>query len=398
MNIIQYGIASVLHNIGIAVHAENIARHILISSKPCIIQNIALDACRALSNDPESMIDLAIINRLDQNHRFESIALFGIIFSSRANTDSRLKAAKKLLHGMAASAKLAGDNNSEAAAYYSLGNISRSAGSHLEAVTAYNRARKLRSDYGTRDYFMLELAGLLYLSKRYRISAKIYEKSVTVGQKTIDDIRLGDALLMSGQASKAVGVYKFALTGADEFWASNVAAIYVWLSERIVSRYGDLVPTNTIEAQNRLRFIVGSSKVKIQQFFQIIQEVDGYCEVANFNLGIYFASQLKYECALENFLICTMREPSDVEAWSNAIKCAWNISDSEMTIQVLNSAIQLCGMEAYQKFRADLVGQFELDEQLGALDEMVRSFKQKPNDMPFLLRIWTDDGMATLKI
>ncbi len=90
------------------------------------------------------------------------------------------------------------DSRNIAIAYYNLGSFYRSRNDNLKAIRNYKLAFRSDSLYSQQHYFFTELAGVLFLSNRYKLSAKLYKIGSDLHKNT-DSLHLyGDALFMSG--------------------------------------------------------------------------------------------------------------------------------------------------------------------------------------------------------
>ena len=394
--LLLYGLAALLHQLDLPTHGETFARLALATGQPSYSKFIALHACRALSNDPKAMVELAILNKLHESQEMEYAALSSILMTSHNNpADSRI-AAERLHFAAASAAHAIGNGGGEAAAYYSIGNMARADSNFFRSISFYNKARKIWSAYEDRIYFLQELAGSLYLARRYRLAAQIYSRSITLGDDHVSDMRLGDALLMAGRAAEANSAFLSASGNAGEPCRAQTAAVYVWLSSRFADRFGNNVPVQQSVAAIRLAAFECQDGKDLALLQEIVSTIDAYCEVANFNLGVKLAGHGEYELALEHFLICATRCTADTEGWSNAIKCAWNIQDDDMALNVMAAAIRFGGADAYALFRTEMAGQFNSLELITALDEIARELKPTWERDGFMLRAHTDDGVVTV--
>ena len=390
-----YGLAALLQKLDLPTHAEAMARSALMTQEPSHSQFVALGACRALLNDPRAMVELAILNKLHESQHIEYAILCGFLMTSHANpVDSKI-AAERLFFAAAAAAHANGNAGGEASAYYSLGNLARSDHSFFQSIIFYNKARKISREYEERVYYIQELAGSLYLSRKYQIAARLYSVSINIGDNHISDMRLGDSLLMAGKATVANSVFLSASENAMDSWREQTAAVYVWLSRRLSQRFGNNVPVQQKAASDKLANFESEGGWRLTDLHEIVSGVDAYCEVANFNLGTSLAGNGDFERALEHFLICTTRCTFDIEAWSNAIKCAWNMQDGELALSVMATALQFGGSDTYARFREDMVAQFDAPELVAAMDEIARELKPTWERDGFMLRAHTDDGTAT---
>lgn len=94
-----------------------------------------------------------------------------------------------------------------AIAAYNAGNVFRGLNLHRDALRCYLRAARLRAKYLDQPYFLREIAGLAYLTGRFRISVKLYQAWVAAEPGVdIAKLLLADALLFAGEPERALAV------------------------------------------------------------------------------------------------------------------------------------------------------------------------------------------------
>ncbi|MCS4165213.1 DUF4365 domain-containing protein [Sphingobacterium sp. BIGb0116] len=94
---------------------------------------------------------------------------------------------------------------------YNLGNFHKNLGNWREALKCYFIAKKHNRNYLDQCYYYSDLGGIFFELKKYRISSKLYEKSIQLNTDNLmAKALLGDSLLH-------IGDYKSAVEYFDEF-------------------------------------------------------------------------------------------------------------------------------------------------------------------------------------
>lgn len=365
---ILYGSAALLGRHRLHQHAALVSQAILQLGRPCADKEIALAACRALTANPLASVGLAILNDL---HRQDDV--FGVLFLSdlRLNplqAPERDQAMLVFLEAVRADAVDANDPRGEAAAHYSLGNVHRAAGRHVQAVHHYNRARKIQGEYLKSPYFLLEVGSCFFLTGHYGSAAEWYLEAHAAGQPDMSFV-LGDALLFAGRAADARPHFQAAVDGSG-LSGDYEAAVKLMLCTRLIERYGPILPV----ARSAARQVVREAEVGRQpRRWSDVVNIDALGDLANFNAGVAAAGERRHADAWMHFLIAAFRLPNDVEAWGNAILCALNGMDSDCLTSTMSCAMRLGGRDTYGRFRHLLVGQGAAGSLIADLDRLSRA-------------------------
>ena len=97
----------------------------------------------------------------------------------------------------------AGGDSDVAVAHYNLANYLRARAAYREALNHYLSARRYDRRYLRRDYFCQEVAGVLFESRRYSLSARLYKAVLAAGRSPEVKPLLADALMFSGRYAEA---------------------------------------------------------------------------------------------------------------------------------------------------------------------------------------------------
>ncbi len=374
--------------------AEAIALLITERGIACPNQELAYDACIALARDLPTLVALAIINGFhDQGPMHPLIAL--TIAKAPQDEKARQTAMTTFFDASLAAAREVG-LSSQAAVHYSIGNFYRHRRDLVLAAYHYNRARHLRPAYLNAGYFLNELAGVLFLAGHFQLAQRFYREVVRLDP---DDpslaFLLGDALLHSGAISEARASFEVVLIQCGVSRLLREAALKVMVCDYLSV---DFVPRQRSEASSKLRADGGDNSEHLEH---VLCNVDAMHPLARFNLGIARDREGNRFAALHHFLICAFVQPHDIAAWVNAAICALGLGDVGLLQNIVGTAIDHMGADAYDQFRADIEGQGMAPDDLTALDLMAMQFleeSERAGGDSFILRMLDGDGYQTMEI
>jgi len=365
---ILYGCAALLRRHRLHQHAALVASAIVERAQPCDDKEIAMTACLALSATPRLSVQLAILNDLHREGDMFGFLFFSDLRLNPLHAGERYQAMLEFMEAVREDAAARKNPVGEAAAYYTMGNIHRSERVFGAAVHHYNRARKLRPEYLQASYFLLELAGGLFLTRHYGCAAKWYLAARSAGATGIDFV-LGDALLFAG---KPVAAQVELLLATQDPLPSRgrEAEVKLKLAAWLIETHGPILPVARAEARRVIR--EAGADIERTQSWSDVLGLDVFDEWSNYNLGMIASGGKRWGDAWAHFLLAAFGLPNDLEAWANAMTCAMNARDDEALESTVSCAMRLSGREAYSKFRQLLIVQRADDAQIAALDELSR--------------------------
>lgn len=364
-----YGACIVSLDLGCSHQAQAIANSILQNKLVAPHQFIAFRAAFALRSAPADLVSFALLNGLeDPSSPANPILTVELVSASQKS------GIRDWLHDwFNAVRQFAIQNDMQgpaAATFYNQGNVALQTANFANAVWYYNQARKLRPEYLTTDYFLQEFGGALYNSQHYRPASKLYEAAITDKSSATDWHRLGDAQLLSGEIELATKSYETAegsqRLSPEKFSSQMKLSLCDWLLEK----YGQNLVVRRHEASKMLRRIEVLNAQQEQEYQKILLEANALDPVSNFNVGTSCANRSEFEDALHHFSLCGIQCRHDLEAWSNAIKCAWNIG-THTFFTVLSAAYEHNALAGYALFRADISDQGMPDNLIEMLDAIV---------------------------
>lgn len=394
-----YGACIVSSDIGCTHQAQEIARSILQHKLVVTDQFLAFRAAWALQSTPADFVDFALLNSLEDPSSPANPILTMAMVSASQKTDNR-----DWLHDwFNAVRQFAIQNDLQgpaAATLYNQGNVALQTANFADAVRYYNQARKLRPEYLTSDYFLQEFGGALYNSRHYQPASKLYASAITDTSSATDWHRLGDAQLLSGEIGLATKSYETAEVSQrlcpEKFSSQLKLSLCDWLLEK----YGKKLVVRWHKAPKMLRRIEGQNAQQEQEYKKILLEANALDPVSNFNVGTSCAKRSEFEDALHHFSICGIQCPHDLEAWSNAIKCAWNI-DYHTFFAVLSATFAHNALDGYALFRSDLVNQGMPDNLIEMLDALVGELDdptQISEDFSKFVQRYSSEGDTTQSV
>lgn len=284
---------------------------------------IAAKCAMAFHEDLQRALDLVILNNIQT-----SISPAYMVFSSyllNAPVPSEVSSPVMIALNETMLQSLTGNppDNVLASLHYNIGNACRPIGQYKRALTEYNRARILDSDYLNRPYFHFEVGAILFDSRKYHCSAKAYQKYVSMVET--DHYFLADALLQSGQFKKAIENFKKvdkALLSIHAAYASVKIEVAHWLTHFTET---DSFTRKRSEASLAIERIKDwESKSTKTELLYILKNLDPLEPTAAFNLAVTLSREMKFMEAFFLFVIQTLYNPYDGEAWANAFACAMN--------------------------------------------------------------------------
>jgi tetratricopeptide (TPR) repeat protein len=246
-----------------------------------------------------------------------------------------------------------------AISHYNLGCMLRNRGHLAAALNNYKLASKLQPKYKNKDYYVMELAGLLFDMGRYLFSSKAYltyYDLLEIKQEYCHEL-LADAFLFSGK-------YGQSLSEFDNFFKTkngclSRASNYEWklkemLCENIIQEYGckeqKRMPKKAMMlAANRHE----DSREQEEHLLKTLQ-VDYLGALTWFNLGSTYLGLNETENARDAFLTAALCQRNDSEAWVNALLLTFNLM-TDVNVKEEGPLFQLILLSAYKIFGSEFL-------------------------------------------
>ncbi|MDO6964374.1 DUF4365 domain-containing protein [Rhizobium alvei] len=359
---ILYGLPAVLLRINLHSHAKSAAIFCLREYLTSPQKELATEACRALASDPLEATNLAILNNihLEQDYNYSN---FVISLLNNGRNDKRYSRALEKLNREAAKAATSQGRN-PSAIFYSLGNSQASLGLYGKAVRSFNRARKLEPSYLSRSYFLSELGGSLFFSRKYRCSVTAYRAALSLEQTEKLQFCLADAQLYAGSFEEAATAFEDLEKVVDENLAAEVR----------------------LKAQLSKWFLHNSIQAKPHQAEKLhhimVQAIErGALIDAHFAL-----------------LALALLTPQNPKPWAAFLQICFLLSDRKTMFDAMVTAHAECGADAYSICRQNLLEMGELAEATPEIDEIdslfaeARRIDQSQAPIPITFRLIGENG------
>lgn len=212
-----------------------------------------------------------------------------------------------------------------AAMHYNLANSYRSSNEFRKAIHHYNKARKSNQDYCDREYFMSEVAGVLFETKHFSHSAEWYRKAKEISESILIPALHADAVMFAGRYDEAMGYFDEYLAGQSNDSASELCNerdewhLKYHMMVHIVKSMGIKEQTrNTKEAVANVERGINNPAQMRDSLMRALKE-DALCGLAWFNMGQHLVNvENDRKAAVYCYLFTGLTQTWDVEAWVNA--------------------------------------------------------------------------------
>lgn len=249
----------------------------------------------------------------------------------------------------------AGENTRSGTIHYNMANILRGMHRYAEAIHQYREACRLENHYENRAYFWSELAGVLFMCRRWRLSSDCYTRSIALEDDRRVKLLHADTLLFLGRYLEAENLFSSVLdisaSPEDAEWELKRYAIS-WLRE-----YCNLDEQHRMQSPVLEGFDPSDMEADdIREICQTALQHDALSGLAWFNLGgVHNQSEETVEAGM-CFLLTALVQPRDLEAWANAIGMAMNNNDTKLFGHALVAGYQINGEEFLRAVAARMSG------------------------------------------
>lgn len=283
------------------------------------------------SNEFEKAIEIAkLAIEKGVSEHIEGAVLIAILHSLDRTDDKKAAAIEAyLLHCVERNEKIHDEMYGHS--LYNLGNFYRSISKNRKAIQCYLRARKHQPAYYQQAYFFSELGGLLFDIGKYNHAAAYYKKSLDIEEREGILPLYADSLMLAGNYQLSCKIFsKFLDESHDEHaeWRLKFFCLSMLLEKFDLK----------LQARERKAAIkmADISECKTQEDAEArINEslrLDLLCPLAWYNLGIKFHKEGMNADAAYAFIVCSLVNRNDLEAWVNATSCCF---DAEVPLWVL---------------------------------------------------------------
>lgn len=203
---------------------------------------------------------------------------------------------------------------------YNLGNFLSNHGDKRQAVKHYIHAAKLNPDYKFRAYWISELAGLLFLLKKYVFSSKLYHLSLSMEPTSEMRGRYADSLMFSGKFEQAMKEFELSLE-EDVGSIENSAewCLKHHCLQEIVNVLG--IKEQSLGPNASIDFMRNCSE---EQAVNYIKDVNTLCPECLFYVATKLALKEDKDRAVVFFLLSAFADENYDDSWFSALKCAFD--------------------------------------------------------------------------
>lgn len=271
------------------------------------------------------------------------------------------------------------------AAHYNLGNYLRSQGDphYKAAFRHYRLAVKRDPGYRKRQYFWMELGGVLFGLGRYSQAAKAYDKALDIDPKRVAVRALmADALMFAGEYGSAVGKFEEYLeqeSSIEPEWYLKAFAL-----EGLMKLLGIDQQKRQPKGATKLADVTGLPPEARQERLLTVLKADALCGLAWFNLGVECMRQGRRGDAFIAFLLAGLINEYDPQAWTNTISLGLSVKEHHRLMPaVLAVAYDKNGekiVETIHQLLEQQPSNIPKQEILAALQECFRSVSPRRRD------------------
>lgn len=313
-------------DIAIPLLEKHAAKAKLVHDKECVdfMSNIirssrsviaALNIAEALYNNPDSW-------------GVAFLFIIPILLEPGPLSDDEDKRIRQFFENRISQFQSDGSSLSEATAHYNYANFLSFRGNDPRAaINHFNLARKCDPDYWKRPYFIAELAATLFHGNRFRLSIKMYEQAIEMGEER--GWQLADSLMHDGQYEQAFNQIHAYLESPDNTEIKSnykprlMCAILETITEIAGSRQTRL---HSMRRMDQVVKEIASSpdNQKKQKSLAEIQN-DALNAHAWYELGRIFFDEGDKNMAFRSYLTAFYFAPLHPDLWmlaiSSALKC-----------------------------------------------------------------------------
>lgn len=348
----------------------------------------------------EKVLDL-IGNILDNHFSAEVqiISTINVLISSRCSNVDRLAVIEQFFKRRLVSALSSNDRTQIGVSHYNLGNHYRSRSMYSESIQNYIDAKRFEPKYLRQHYYYSELAGCFFLSGRYRFAAKLYGRAIELGATGMTEALYADALLFSGEYEKSLETFNDYLQKEqkpiDEFLLKHICLGQVLQKKNIKSQNRE-IERATAQADISSLESTCVQKKKLDD----VLNLDLLCGLAWFNQGLLAMTDSDFEEALISFAMAGLVQSNDLEAWTNATLCTFNLTPESMPADVFGLIVRTAYAFNGEKYLEELYHSFETINKdagefskISALIDKILPQRLNKKDSPVTVRVMNKQGM-----
>lgn len=311
----------------------------------------------------EKVLEL-IGSTLDTELSFEVtiMSTINVLISSDLNSESKNNIIESFFRNRLNVALRRNDNTQIGIAHYNLANHYRGRSQFFDSITNYISAKRYEPNYLNQKYFYSELAGVLFLVRRFKMSAILYSKAIQLGADNAIQALYADALMFSGEYKQAVNVFRDYNNSTDEP-LDEYHLKYLCLEEIIENKKINNQKRNLLLATSTANLLEPEKGISSQEQLEKSLDIDLLCGLAWFNYGMLHYKESNYYSAMLSFTMAGLVQNDDIEAWKNATICFLRAKINPIIlVLIIRTAYSFNGDEFLEQLYTQLeVGNSEKD-------------------------------------
>jgi tetratricopeptide (TPR) repeat protein len=349
--LISYAVLAIFGMLSYEYQAVELAKLLIDEKIKIAAKGIILHAIYGLSSNLDVAVQMALLCDLHKSVD-ETSSEFHTWLLASSTSVSKVRPMMQFLNAKLEVAIEAGDAQRQAMTLYNIANQLSNLGAKRGAVRCFNAARKAMPEYLARDYFLRELGGALFMSKRFGCAARIYRAALVASENAKVRFGLADALLFSGDIEGSLDEFLELLDKQIPYGHAETR-LKIMICRHLLEMHQALdVKTKSSAALYRLKEI----ELKVSEYpvevWESILKIDALSEIANFNWALLKDREGKPESALPAFLISAFKQPNDLRAWASAVIIALKTFDDGLISDVVSTASRIGGDEVHAEARS----------------------------------------------
>ncbi|MEH6470441.1 MAG: DUF4365 domain-containing protein [Halopseudomonas sp.] len=277
------------------------------------------------------------------------------------------------------------DNGLSATMYYNLASFLHKSRLEKEAIKYYFIAAKLNRDYRERPYWNRDLGSAFFGINKFKTSSFFYRRYLSVEDDPKVRVLYADSLMFAGQFKKSLEEFISALrvieSGTPEWHLKHLCL------HAIVDSLG-------IEEQVMFSCQEGKKIAEAgdeERAYEHIINKNALCPDCWFLIGYKFSERESYHNAVVGFLTSAFSDEKYADSWINAMKCAFNYSDTNMLSAIMMCASEKLGPSIVAEF-FDTVGIDSTDWQALGMQAIKSLNESKPEQEPMEIRFGNSES------
>lgn len=261
---------------------------------------------------------------------------------------------------------------------YNLANHYQSTNRRREAISHYLVAKRKEPEYLNRGYWFRELAGMLFLEKRYSAAARAYIvclKCERFANEPLTFALAGDAHFMARDLINSADLFEKYIALEEkpdlEFVLKRQAI------KTVKDRFGIDGPFFPVAASRRYEELEKQGKLSSRAEVSGCLALDPICPLACFQEAILNMGEGKYDEACIGFLMSALVAEWNVAAWLNSFFMALK-AENELMGTVLHLAYKKCGYQVLEVLRSEVLATDMIPADLKSqlVDALISQFKE----------------------